>query len=242
MRSWTAPRLRRISECFRGSSPEVVLAWGLEYFGPRICLATSFGPQSTVLMHLVSRLRPETTIFYLDTGLLFDETYDLRDELEQRLKLRFVRVATDLSVAEQTRQHGAKLWARQPDVCCHLRKMLPLRKFLADKSAWVTGIRRRHTPNRGTANLAEWDAGNGLVKLNPLIHWSDDKVWTYLDRHDLPTNPLHDQGYPSIGCRPCTVAVGKGADPRSGRWSGLDKTECGIHLNSDITIRPSDGR
>jgi phosphoadenosine phosphosulfate reductase len=226
---WSRERLANLQEAFADAPPEKLLNWAFKSFAPQICLATSFGPQSIVLMHLVSRLRPETTLFYLDTELLFLETYTLRAQLERRLGLNIVRVTPQLSVADQARVHGPDLWARQPDQCCEVRKVLPLRRFLCDQRAWITGVRRSAGPSRASAQMVEWDHGNGLVKLNPLVDWSREQVWDYLREHDLPTNSLHERGYPSIGCRPCTRPVQDGEDERAGRWDGFEKTECGIH-------------
>ncbi len=227
--SWSPERLAHLQETFVGAPPEAVLSWAFGLFAPQICLATSFGPQSIVLMHLISELRPETTLFYLDTELLFLETYTLRAQLEQRLGVRIVRVTPQLSVDDQSRLHGADLWARRPDQCCELRKVLPLRRFLQDQRAWITGVRREVSSARQAARLVEWDHANGVVKLNPLVDWSKERVWDYLRRHDLPTNVLHQRGYPSIGCRPCTRPVRPGEEERAGRWAGFEKTECGIH-------------
>ncbi len=226
---WTPHRLARIAESLEGAPLEQVLRWGLDTFGSAICLATSFGPQSIVLLHQISRLRPATTVFYLDTDLLFPETYALKDELARRFGLQFTRVTPELSVEQQSDLHGPKLWAREPDRCCHLRKVAPLRRFLADKKAWITGIRNGHSHSRAQLPIIEWDQNNQVVKLNPMIRWKSQEVWDYLRTHDLPSNPLHQLGFPSIGCQPCTRAVRPGEDPRAGRWPGFDKTECGIH-------------
>lgn len=241
--NWTPEALRAVSAGFEGRSPEDVLLWGLETFGadeargagPRderggIALATGFGPEGVVLMHMASQLAPDMTVFYTDTDLLFDETYALRDELSARLGIRFTRVHSGLSLEAQAAQHGPALWSRDPDLCCQLRKVAPLRQFLRTKQAWISAIRRDQTANRASAGLVEWDRSNGLVKLNPLAAWTTSQVWSYVLKYQLPYNPLHDQGYPSIGCWPCTKAVAAGADPRSGRWAGREKTECGIHL------------
>lgn len=227
---WTPYELALRGAALARARPEDILRWGFRQFAPDVALATGFGPEGVVLMHMVSRLRPETTVFYLDTGLLFPETYALRDQLETRLGLRFTRISTEVSLEEQAEQHGPDLWTREPDRCCRLRKVEPLRGFLQEQLAWVTGIRRDQTKHRARAGVVEWDRTNGLVKLNPLAAWTQEEVWTYLHLFELPTNPLHDRGYPSIGCHPCTRAVAPGADPRSGRWQGLAKTECGIHL------------
>jgi phosphoadenosine phosphosulfate reductase len=240
---WTPEALREVSAGLEGRLPEDILLWGLDHFGGEkaqssaqrdgrqgIALATGFGPEGVVLMHMLSQLAPGATVFYTDTDLLFEETYALRDELSARLGIQFTRLHSGLSLEAQAAQHGPALWSRDPDLCCQLRKVAPLRQFLRAKQAWISAIRRDQTANRASAGLVEWDRSNGLVKLNPLAAWTTSQVWSYVLKYQLPYNPLHDQGYPSIGCWPCTKAVAAGADPRSGRWAGLGKTECGIHL------------
>jgi phosphoadenosine phosphosulfate reductase len=226
---WNPSRLGEIDARFRDRPPEALLRWARSRFEPDICLATSFGPQTIVLMHMLARLRAKTTIFYLDTDLLFAETYALRDELAGRLGLRFTRVEASLPLHAQEAIYGEALWAREPERCCYLRKVLPLQRFLADKRAWITGVRRTHTAERNGTRLVEWDSSNALVKINPLARWTDEEVWTYIRRYDLPSNPLHSDGYPSIGCRPCTRPVEPGQAARSGRWAGTGRDECGIH-------------
>jgi phosphoadenosine phosphosulfate reductase len=181
-------------------------------------------------MHLIAQIDVDTTVFYLDTDLLFPETYRLRDTLASLFGLRFTCVRSSLSLEAQAAAYGAALWQHNPDVCCYVRKVEPLRRFLATQQAWITGIRRQQTATRARARRIEWDQSNGLVKLNPLADWSTEQVWAYLRAHDLPVNPLHAQGYPSIGCAPCTRPVQAGEEARAGRWAGWHKTECGIHL------------
>jgi phosphoadenosine phosphosulfate reductase len=228
--AWTRADLTVVSAHFEGQRPAAILRWGVDRFAPGLVLATGFGPEGVVLMHHLAQIAPETTVFYLDTELLFPETYALRDELAARLGLTFTRVATGLTLDEQAAQHGPKLWARDPNLCCRLRKVQPLREYLSFKDAWITAIRRDQTPERARAGLVEWDAANGLVKINPLAAWTQDQVWAYLAFHGLPYNKLHDQGYASIGCWPCTRAIAPGEPERAGRWAGWDKTECGLHL------------
>jgi phosphoadenosine phosphosulfate reductase len=232
---WTVGQIKQTSQELEGSSPQVVLRWGFENFGPDIVQATGFGPEGVVLMHMLSEIRPETKVFYLDTGLLFSETYALRDELVRRLGVRFERVA-GIALEEQTATYGESLWKSDPDSCCYLRKVAPQREYLSHYRAWITGIRRDQTIFRANAGLVEWDMTNKMVKLNPLAAWTSEQVWDYIRAYDLPYNPLHDKGYPSIGCWPCTRAVKPGEDPRAGRWSGQEKTECGIHLKPDYEI------
>lgn len=216
------------------SSVSEILEWSFETYGDEFALATGFGPSGIVLMHLVSRLRPETTVFYLDTGFLFDETYRLRDELADRFGLNFARIAPEITPEEQAALHGPALWEREPDQCCATRKVAPLRSFLGSYQAWATGIRRDQSRTRRNIEIVSWDQANGLIKLCPLAEWTSEDVWTYLRLHDLPYNPLHDRGFPSIGCTHCTRPVARGEDERAGRWSGLQKTECGIHLPPEV--------
>ena len=227
---WTPEIIQQLNARFADRPPAEILQWGLATFLPDIALATSFGPQSIVLMHLISQIRPETPVFYLDTDLLFPETYALRDELTTRLGLHFIRVHSGLSLETQAAEYGPAFWSREPNLCCYLRKVEPLRRFLATQRAWITGIRRDQTPTRVNAGLVEWDQAYGLVKLNPLVDWRIEQVWAYIHAQQLPFNSLHRQGYPSIGCWPCTQPAAPGADPRAGRWPGWDKSDCGIHL------------
>jgi phosphoadenosine phosphosulfate reductase len=218
-----------------------VIRWALTTYGKEIALATGFGPSGIVLMHLVSELRPKTTVFYLQTGLLFPETLALRDRLAGRLGIQFTEVRPDLSLDEQSEIYGVELWGRHPDQCCYLRKVEPLRRFLSEKKAWMTAIRRDQSPTRASVKQVDWDQANSLVKICPLAGWTKDQVWSYLRKHDLPYNPLHDLGYPSLGCFPCTRPVSAGSDERAGRWIGTGKLECGIHIQPDgKTLRFAD--
>lgn len=229
---WGPETLKQVSAELEGGAPETILRWGFENFAPSIVMATGFGPEGIVLMHLISQIRPETVVFYLDTDLLFSHTDELREELVCKLGVRFQRVHSGISLPEQAVRHGEKLWERDPDTCCHIRKVIPQRQFLARYDAWITAVRRDQTAFRANTGFAEWDYANKMVKLNPLAAWTSDQVWEHIKTHGLPYNPLHDYGYPSIGCWTCTRAVEPGHDPRSGRWAGKAKTECGIHLPS----------
>ena len=209
--------------------PEAVLRWAVEEFGSDIALATGFGAEGCALVAMLSKISRGTRIFYLDTDLLFPETYALRDQLEVRYGVRFERRATRLSLGDQAVDYGERLWERQPNLCCQLRKVEPLKEMLSGLRAWVTAIRRDQSPERAGIGVLERDEKYGLVKINPLAAWSAVDVWSYITRHDVPYNPLHDRGYPSVGCVPCTTPVQIGETPRAGRWRGTDKTECGIH-------------
>ncbi len=198
----TDEELKIISDEFEVAPPEDVLRWAAEEFGRDIALATGFGVEGCVLVAMLSGISPGTRAFYLDTDLLFPETYTLRDQLEARYGIRFERRATPLSLKEQSAQYGERLWERQPDLCCQLRKVEPLRQTLAGLRAWVTAIRRDQSPARTHAQVVERDAKFGLIKINPLAFWSSRDVWDYIVRYDVPYSPLHNHGYTSIGCAP----------------------------------------
>jgi phosphoadenosine phosphosulfate reductase len=225
----TVGDLEAIAAELETAHPEAVLRWAVDEFGPDIALATGFGAEGCVLVAMLSAISRSTRIFYLDTDLLFPETYALRDELEARYGVRFERRGSRLSLGDQADDYGDRLWEREPDLCCRLRKVEPLKEMLTGLRAWVTAIRREQTPARAGAGLIERDERFGLIKINPLARWSRSDVWNYIAKYDVPYNPLHDRGYPSIGCIPCTTPVQIGEIPRAGRWRGTCKTECGLH-------------
>lgn len=214
---------------FEKTPPVEVLRWALQRFGKSVALATGFGAEGCVLVHILANVDPDARIFYLDTGLLFQETYDLRDRLQTCYGVRFERKGADLDLTQQALRYGENLWETKPDGCCHLRKVQPLTDTLSELDAWITAIRRDQSPARKNAGVVEWDSKFGLVKINPLARWTSKDVWKFIVKNDVPYNPLHDRGYPSIGCRPCTSLVQIGEDPRNGRWRGFAKTECGLH-------------
>jgi phosphoadenosine phosphosulfate reductase len=183
-----------------------------------------------VLIDMASRVRKDFRLFTVDTEFLFAETYNLMDKIEERYGITIERAFSVLSPEEQEHSHGAALWTRDPDLCCNLRKVEPLRRKLTELSAWITSIRRDQTAARATARKIEWDEKFGKVKINHLVDWTSKQVWRYIHDHDVPYNALHDQDYPSIGCTHCTRAVRPGEDPRNGRWPGFAKTECGLHI------------
>jgi len=220
-----------------GLAPEEILAEVAPHFPGKIALATSFGPEDNVLLELIARAKLQVDAFTLDTGFLFAETYALWSKLEERYGLKIRAVGADTPRAPEPGQ--APPWQADPDACCELRKVKPLRAVLGTLDAWVTGIRRDQTPERANAKVVEWDARFGLVKVNPLAAWTSDDVWSHLRRLEIPFNPLHEQGYASIGCAPCTSPVKTGEDPRSGRWRGREKTECGLHLRAAAPRPPS---
>lgn len=228
-RDLSAEELKAVSEGFEGASPEAVLYWAAGEFGDEVALATGFGVEGCVLIDMLARVAPRMRVFYLDTDLLFPETYQLAARLRARYGVRFERRTPSLSLAAQAKGYGERLWERDPEECCRLRKVEPLRETLSGLRAWVTAIRREQTPARAGSGVVERDAKFGLVKLNPLAGWSARDVWRYVFERDVPYNPLHDLRYASVGCVPCTTPVRLGEDPRAGRWRGSPKTECGLH-------------
>jgi phosphoadenosine phosphosulfate reductase len=223
--------LAALNARFESAGPETILRWVDDSFGPAVALACSFGGASgLVLVEMAARLGLRAEIFYADTDLLFPETYALIDELVRRLTIAPVGYRSRLSLAEQADRHGDALWQRDPDRCCYLRKVEPTERALSGKRAWISGIRRDQAATRRATPFVEWDQAFGLVKVNPLATWTEDDAWAHLRARDIPYNPLLDRGYASIGCWPCTKPVRPGDDPRSGRWSGFDKTECGLHV------------
>lgn len=206
-----------------------VLAWAAAHV-PRLVFATGFGAEGCVVIDLIARGGLPIEVVTLDTGLLFDETRAVWRALEARYGIAIRAVHPPQTVAAQAATHGEALWQRDPDRCCALRKVGPLREALAGYDGWVTAIRRDQTAARASARAIERDPVFGLTKVNPLVGWSHDDVWAHLYAHDVPYNALHDAGYPSIGCAPCTAAVAPGDDPRAGRWRGTAKRECGLHV------------
>jgi phosphoadenosine phosphosulfate reductase len=210
-------------------SPQEVLRFALTAYFPHIVLASSFGAEDVALIDMLSRINAAVPILYLDTDFLFAETYATRDALVKRYGIAPIQVKSLFTPEQQAAQFGDKLWERQPDECCNQRKVEPLARALKPYKAWITGIRREQSARRATAKIIEWDSQFELVKFNPLARWTNEDVWTYIKLYDVPYNPLHDQGYPSLGCTYCTRAVQPGEDPRAGRWAGFEKTECGLH-------------
>jgi phosphoadenosine phosphosulfate reductase len=209
------------------ATAEQLLSWTDKTFGEDYIVASNM--QDAVLVHLAARVRPGVDVLFLDTGFHFAETYGTRDAVASVYGVNLVNVRPEHTVAEQDVLLGRDLFARDPDECCRLRKVTPLRRTLRGYRAWVTGIRRAESPTRAGAPLIGFDEGFGLVKVNPIAAWSDEQFEAYIAEHGIVVNPLVEEGYPSIGCEPCTRRPQLGADARSGRWAGLAKTECGLH-------------
>ncbi len=205
-------------------SAQGVLAHAVEEFAPRLYVASSFQKEASVVMDMLLKLDPEARFFTLDTGFLFPETYETWKRLEERYGIE-IEVYQGISPARQAELHGDQLWRRDPDKCCEIRKVVPMREALSQADAWITGVRREHNPARTEIPKLGWDAKHGLYKVAPLADWSDKDVWRYIFENDVPYNPLHDRGYGSIGCTHCT----RPGNGREGRWAGSDKKECGLH-------------
>jgi phosphoadenosine phosphosulfate reductase len=212
-----------------GAGAAELLRWTDENFGGNYVVASNM--QDAVLVDLAAKLRPGVDVLFLDTGYHFVETVGTRDAVEAVYDINVVNVTPENSVAKQDELYGKDLFAREPNECCRMRKVEPLSKALRGYTAWVTGIRRVESPTRAEAPLISWDKAFGLVKINPLAAWTDEDMQSYIDDNDVLVNPLVFEGYPSIGCAPCTAKPVEGADPRSGRWAGLTKTECGLHAS-----------
>jgi phosphoadenosine phosphosulfate reductase len=219
-----------IQSTAEGWSPQRTLAWAFETFGNRVAISSAFGAEGMVVIDIASRLRANFRLFTIDTEFLFPETYNLMDRIEGKYGIAIEKVYSVLSPEEQERTHGNALWSRDPDLCCNLRKVEPLRRTLGELDAWITSIRRDQTSVRSGAQRVEWDAKFGLIKINPIVDWTAKQVWSYIHDNEVPYNELHNQDYPSIGCTHCTRAVRPGEDARAGRWPGFAKTECGLHL------------
>ena len=208
---------------------EDVLRWAAEEFGERLCLSCSWQKQSSVLVHMVSELGLEVDFVELDTHLFFKESYETRERLVERYGITLIAPEV-LTIAEQHKREGPNLWETNPDHCCHIRKVEPLLRLLEPYDAWVSGIRREQSPSRAKARKVERSKRYGVWKVQPLADWSEKDVWRYILQNDIPYNPLHDVGYRSIGCIPCTRPTRPGEEERAGRWAGSDKLECGIHV------------
>jgi phosphoadenosine phosphosulfate reductase len=212
---------------------ETIVDDALARYPGKIALACSFGgPSGMVLLDMIAKRDGSVPIYFLDTGLLFDETYALVARVRERYGIEPIAVRPELTVAQQNARYGEALWARDPDACCNLRKVVPQRQFLETFDAWITGIRRDQSASRRSVDVISHDDTTGLAKIAPLAEWTSKDVWSYVVAHDVPYNPLNDRGYPSLGCTHCTRAVAPGEDPRAGRWSGTDKLECGLHART----------
>ncbi len=218
------------------AEPREVLEWAYRTFGAKAAIASSM--TDTILIDLACQVTQPVDVVFLDTGYHFSETLETRAAVEERYDLRLHNVTPRQTVAEQDTMFGPDLFGRDSDACCTLRKVEPLRRALEPFHAWMSGIRRDESPTRATIGIVEWDEARSLVKVNPLARWTSKQVEAYCDERALVMNPLLSQGYPSVGCKPCTRQVLDGEDVRSGRWAGREKTECGLHVGPDGRLGP----
>ena len=226
----TNEQINAWSRQLENASPSDILRAASQRFGRKLAIVTSFQITGIATLDIMQKIAPRTPVLTLDTGLLFPETLELMDKLEARCGLDLRRVKPRQTPAQQARDYGDRLWERNPDRCCHIRKTIPLRDALNGFDAWIAGLRRDQSPSRADTPIVSRDSRSGLIKFAPFANWTEAQVWDYIRARDLPTNPLHAHGYPSIGCWTCTHAVNPAVDSRAGRWTNHSKTECGIHL------------
>ncbi len=224
---WNETTAAEVNERLEAASAAHIADWAVATFGKRLTVASSM--QDTILPHMFGQRLPGVDILFLETGYHFEQTLATREVAARSFPITVVNALPVQTVAEQDAQYGERLHERDPNLCCALRKVEPLQRSLAGYEAWVTGARRADAITRAQMPVVQWDTKHGLVKINPLALWTDAQMEQYQVEYNLPRNPLVAQGYPSIGCAPCTRAVAPGEDPRAGRWAGQDKTECGIH-------------
>jgi phosphoadenosine phosphosulfate reductase len=226
-------RLRDESNRLETATPEEIIRWAVATYFPKLTMATAFGPEGCVILYYLSLVEPRTHVFNLDTGYQFKETLALRDEIQRRYGINVELKGADTTIEQYEALNGGPLYKTNPDQCCFDRKVTVLRRAAVGFDAWMSGIRRDQSSDRARAPIVGWDRKFGLVKISPLANWTKNDVWKLILDKNIPYNPLHDQGYTSIGCWPCTRAVMFGEDERAGRWSGSAKTECGLHTQSE---------
>lgn len=232
----SAPDLEQLAEYSRRletASPAEIIAWAVENYFPKLTMATAFGPEGCLILHWLAGIEPRTPVFNLETGYQFKETLELRDRIAERYGIEVEFKRPELSVEAYEALHGGPVYKSNPDQCCRDRKLKVLTQAAQGMDAWMSGIRRDQSPDRAKAAIVGWDKKFGLVKISPLANWTKQQVWKMIVDEKIPYNPLHDQGYASIGCWPCTRAVMFGEDERAGRWSGTQKVECGLHSLED---------
>ena len=231
------------SDQLRYLSPELILRWAHDTFGDGLTAATSLGAEDQVITHMIASEAPRIPLFMIDTGRLFEETHQLLEQTRAAYSVQINTLFPDAADVEaMVGTHGPTLFRNSVELrqhCCFHRKVLPLKRALAGKRAWITGLRREQSPTRSDIGVVSWDEGNQLVKINPLWDWEESRIHSYLQQHDVPYNPLHDKGFNSIGCAPCTRAVQPGEDSRAGRWwwEQPQQKECGIHIVDGKIIR-----
>jgi phosphoadenosine phosphosulfate reductase len=227
--------VRDLNARFEREAPREIVQWALKESGlDRVAIASAFQAEGTAIIHMAVEIRPDVPILFLETGFHFAETLSFKERLTEALGLNVMELTGDYTVERQDQRFGPRLYERDPKLCCELNKVTPFNRALEDLDGWITGMRRDSGWTRANAPILSWtelESGPRLLKVNPIANWTRRDAWTYLKQHDLPHNPLYDLGYSSIGCAPCTRMVFQGEDERAGRWSGLLKTECGIHVD-----------
>ena len=224
--------LSRVSAELESATPVEILTWAIERFAPRFTMATAFGPEGMCLIHMLAELGGKTPIFNLDTGYQFAETLELREQVKRRYGIEVEYKRPSTSVEEYEALNGGPVYRTDPNRCCAERKIAVLHQAALGFHAWASAIRRDQSADRAKAAIVGWDAKFHLVKISPLANWTKQQVWGFISQHEIPYNPLHDQGYASVGCWPCTRSILAGEDERAGRWSGFAKTECGLHTSN----------
>jgi phosphoadenosine phosphosulfate reductase len=220
--------LGRLNERLEDAPTEEILRWVWEVLGPQVAASSSFQTQSVPFLHIISRVCPEMPVIFIDTGFHFLETLAFRDELQARYNLNIMMVRPAIEKSQLLAKYGEGLYRRDPDLCCYINKVEPMRRATAGLKAWLSGVRRDQTAHRQQLNVIE-RRPEGLLKVHPMLRWTGAQIWQYIDAHNLPYHPLFPEGYLSVGCAPCTRPIAPGEDERSGRWSGKQKTECGLH-------------
>lgn len=234
------PTIESLAAAFEDAAPQDVLRWASETYPGKLAVACSFGGASgMVLVDMIAGIDKRVPIYYLDTGLLFEETYKHAQLVAERYGVDVRAISSKLTLEGQSIRYGPNLWERDPDLCCKLRKVEPQREFLSDYAAWVSGIRRDQSSTRANADVISWDVQFQTVKINPLAMWSEEMVWAYIHAHDVPYNELLARGYTSVGCRPCTDVATPSEGRRAGRWRNFGKTECGLHSSNSDSVAAS---
>lgn len=227
-KKWTREELKKVSDSLEGRAPQDALKWVVDNFErDEFALACSLG--ELVLLDMLVKIKKDARIFVIDTGLLFKETHELKERAEEKYGIKLEVYSSPVSLERMEAEHGPELWKTDPDRCCEIRKVMPLKNVLSGLKLWISGIRREQAPSRANAPIVGMDEKYGLIKVNPLAGWTKKQVWDYICSNDVPYNELLDKDYPSIGCEKCTQKVCPGQDQRSGRWAGFEKTECGLH-------------
>jgi phosphoadenosine phosphosulfate reductase len=226
----TREQIDAADRALAGQPAMAVLRWAVQTFFPRLTMATAFGPEGNCIIHMLAEIEPHVRVFNIDTGYQFQATLQTRERLRERYGIEVEYIRPELTVRDYEAKHGGPLYHSLADQCCHDRKSVPLKRAVQGYDAWLSAIRKDQTAHRARASVVQWDAKFNLVKINPLLHWTSKDVWNFIRTNDVPYNVLHDRGYPSIGCWPCTQPVAEGEDERAGRWYGTMKKECGLHV------------